>query len=861
METLFQDLRYAARTLQNRPSFTIVAVLTLALGIGVNTTFFTLFNGVALKPLPVRDPASVVRIVRWFESGARGDPQYLFSYPEYMFYREHNRVFSSLVASTLDKAVLAELPVPSASTAGGGSGQSGESEVIQCQLVSGNFFSALGADAVLGRTFLSEEDQTPGSHPVVVLSYPFWQRRFDSDPQVLGKILKLNGAGLTVVGVASPTFIGGGNPPQVPHLWAPLMMQAVLDPGRDLLHRPSDTGSSLPLRNPIQLIARLKPGLSRTQAQIEMLELTRQFARVYPEKDKTIGITVKPATFFGDTDDIRFQGLVALVMAVVAMVLLLACTNLANMLLPLAAGAARQKEIAVRVALGAGRVRLMRQLLTESVLLGLLGGAVGLLLSIWASDLLWVITQQWIEQAFGATRLVVHLDPDIRVFAYTLLVSLLTGIIFGLAPALQTTKPNLTAALKEEGTTLGLSLSRSRFRNLLVTGQVAVSLVLLIAAGLLARDLMRARKADAGFETKKVLIVALDLGRDPVKGPALLSQIIGRLEALPQVKSLGFAERAPMIGHRMTPISIEGSHAPPGSVPAKALCNFVSPTYFQTLGIPIVRGRSFNDLEAKSSTPVVIVSESTARRLWPGEDPIGKRLKTDLDFSGKFSNQVEVIGLAKDVRNTHLSKVDPTYLYFPAPTDSQPGMSLLVRIEGSPGTVVPAIRTSLGEVERNLPVRSLIVSLENGPLQFERLIPQICAILAAVAGSMALLLTLAGIYGVIAYTVSQRTREIGIRMALGAKKSDVLRLVLLQGMRPVLAGMALGLLGACALSGLLRPVVAIPDAPDLLFGVSPLDTVTFLGVSLLLAATAMLACLLPARRGTKVDPMAALRYE
>lgn len=853
METLWQDLRYGMRMLRKNLIFTVGAVTTLALAIGVNTTLFTAYNAVALRPLPVKDPGSVVRIVRWFESGARGDPQHLFSYPEYSFYQDNNRVFSDLVAYTNPHAIFGALPVAGEPSFGPGSAASREFESIQCQLVSGNFFSALGTNAVLGRTFLAEVDQTPGAHPVAVLSHPFWQRRFASDPQILGKILEINDTRFTIVGITPHDFVGAGAPPQVPDIWAPLMMQAQVDPGDEWLRRPNTYK--------VQLVARLKSGATREEAQADITLLARQFAQAHPEKDRTITVTIKQARFFGETDDIRFQAFVAFLMAIVGIVLLIACINLANMLL--ARATVRQKEIGVRLALGANRKRVVRQLLTESVLLALPGGALGLLLSVWACDFLWIIAQKLMLQLLGvSTTYAVRLDPDLRVFSYTLLLSIGTGIFFGLAPALQATKPDLVTALKEEGGAFGHRLSQARLRRFLVVGQVAASLVLLIGAGLLARGLARAQTTDPGYETKKVWIVSVSLGSDKAKAIVLYRSVIDRLQALPQVKSLCLVERAPMLGHRMTPIRVEEGRDSTASITSKVLCNIVSPTYFPTLGIPIVRGRNFTDQENKEAAPVVIVSESTARRFWPGEDAIGKRLKTDREFSGKFGDYIQVVGVAKDVRNTHLSKVDPTYLYFPgALTDSPFSMGLLVRTQEGAMTVLPAIRQALGEVDKNLPASISLLNLDNGPVFIEKLTSQACMILAAILGFMALLLTLVGLYGIINYAVSQRTREIGIRMALGAKRSDVLRLVLQQGMRPVVVGGILGLVGSFGVSRILSAVVAIPDAPDLLFGVSPIDPLTFVGVSVLLAAAALLACYFPAHRATKVDPMVALRYE
>ncbi len=835
LDTFFQDIRYAARSFRKSPGFTLVAVLTLALGIGVNTTLFTGFDAVALKPLPVKHPDNVIRIERWFESGNQGNGQYLFSYPEYIYYRDHAAALSTLTATSWQVPAIAYISSGAAP------------EQLQGELVSDNYFSSLGVTTMLGRTFLAEETRTPGTHPVIVLSYPFWRARCNSDPQVLGQTIRLNDTAFTVIGVTSQEFIGTGNPPQVPDFWTPLMMQAQLLPGQDYLHAPN-----VPL---LKLFGRLQPGISLKKAQSEIMVIARQFASAYPARDKTLAMTLERATFFGETNTLQFRAFVILLMLVVGMVLLIACANLANMLLARAAG--RYREIGVRLALGAGRARLIRQLLTESILLALLGGAAGMLFAIWASRLLWVGLEQAL-QAFLWTNvtLVVSLSPDIRIFGYTLAVSLVTGIIFGLAPALQASKRDVSAALREEGSAFGQRWNRSRLRSFLLAGQIAASMLMLITAGLLVRGLLRSESADSGFETRRVFLLSGDLGSDPAKAAALFRRVVERLETLPQVHSIALVERPPMTGTWTPLLQVEQTRA--ASPPDRTLANRVSPAYFETLGIPILRGRTFSREESETSAPVAIISESTARRVWPGGDPLGKRAKLDLTFHGKWA-EFEVIGVAKDVRTANLSRIDPAYFYLPTGLP-QPN-SILIRTADDSKNTRAAVRASLEALDKNLAPSLAIASLEEALVSKQRLMAKTYAMFAVMLASLALALAGVGIYGVMSYLVSQQVRGIGIRMALGATASDVIASVVREGLRPVLIGALAGLGAAAVVSTLLRAILIFPGATDLLFGVSVFDPLTFLGLSCFLSLVAIIASAIPARRATKIDPIVALRYE
>jgi predicted permease len=843
LERLWQDLRYALRMLRKNPGFTVVAVLTLALGIGVNTTLFTAYNAVALKPLPVSEGASLVRVERWFTSGSQGEGQYAFSYPEYVYYNQHNTVFSALMAASWPVRVLAALP----RIAKGESSAFGEAERATAQLVSTDYFADLGVRPIAGRTFLPEEDGPPGAHPVIVLSYPFWRRAFNSDPQIVGRTLQVNNDAFTVVGVTPPDFGGTGIPPQIPDFWAPLSMQTQLIPGQDWLN--------LPGSYQVQLLGRLRSGTEHRPAQAQIELLTQQFGQNYAAHDKTIAITLQRATLFPNTDDIRFKQLVALFMAVVGMVLLIAGANLANMLL--ARAMIRHKEISVRIALGAGRGRLIRQLLTESLLLSTLGGSAGLLFSMWGSKLLWLAIAPLLEGVFWSDApFVIPLGPDVRVFGYTTLLSLVTGVIFGLWPALQFSKPDLTTALKEE---TGGKLGRSRLRGFLMGGQVAVSMLLLICSGLFVRGLLRAQAADPGFDTRNAFMVFCDLGPDASKAHAIQSQIVDRLENLPETKGVALVKQFPMTGTWTPPVLPERSSESDNGVPSRTLANQVSPSYFDTLGVPILHGRTFTRQEAQTAAQVAIVSESGARRLWPGQNPLGKRFQLDMHFTGKFGAALEVIGVARDVRTANLTRVDPSYVYLP--TDSKDFYNILVRTQKNRKDAFASVRSALESVDKNLLRDFSMVSLEEGPVRVQRLMIQTTATFATLLACLALALAAVGIYGVMSYLVSQRTSEIGLRMALGASVGDVLFSIVGRGLRSVLVGAVLGLLGAVGLSTILHATLVFPGSMDLLYGLNMLDPATFIGLPVFVMLVTAVASAVPARRATTVDPMVALRYE
>ena len=831
LEQCLQDLRHAWRSLLHNPGFTLVAALTLALGIGVNATMFTAYNAVALKPLPVADPGKVARLERWLRSGGLGDIQYAFSYPEYVYCREHNDVFAGLVAASWPIRVAAEIE--------------GSAENWQGELVSSNYFADLGIGARIGRVITPDEGSP--APPAIVLSDPFWRRRFNGDPGIVGRTLVISGTPFTIGGVAPEEFTGTSVGLQVPDFWAPLTAQKQLNPALDWLHDPKLMR--------LQILARLKPAVAWPRAQAEIDALVRQFGTTFPAADPTKAVTLQHTSFLGNTEDPRFQAGVAAAMLIVGLVLMAACANIANMLL--ARGAARQQEIAIRLALGASRRRVVRHLLAESLLLSLMGGALGLLFSAWASRGLWVLLQQTFAGPIASSLVIrLNLNPDIRVFAYTVALSLGAAAFFGLAPALRSSRADLAAPIKGEGSLFGARLSRRRMRAVLVAGQVAVSTLFLISAGLLARGMMRSLGTGPGFETRRVFLLSANFGSTPAKAAAMQRRILERLRTLPEVRDAALGTM-PLLGTWTPPIVVEAPHT---TLRGRTLAGYASADYLDTLGIPLVRGRMFTRPETERGDAVAVISESAARSFWPSQDPLGKTFQLDLNFRGDLT-QFEVVGVAANVRSANLTRIDPARVYLPTKASEFYPNPMLVRARGDTGTAEAAVRRVVADLDHTIAPSIFMATLEDGPLRIQRSMAQLLATLGALLASLAMALAAVGIYGVMAFVVSQRIREIGVRMALGATSREVLGAVVGRGLRPVLVGIGIGVMAAGAFTFAVHTTLVSPESVDLFYGLPFYDPPTFLAASLFLVAVAAAASLFPARRALRVDPVAALRCQ
>ncbi|MGH9832827.1 MAG: ABC transporter permease [Blastocatellia bacterium] len=832
MNTLWQDLRYGFRMLMKRPGLTLIAVLSLALGIGANTSMFSIVDAAFLRQLPVIEPSRLMFVF----NGSRNGPWATVSYPNYVDYRDKNDVFSGLAAYGPITVSLTSDERP---------------DQITGTIVSGNYFAVLGARAALGRTITPEDDKTPNAHPVAVISHRLWQNRFGAAANVIGKEIVLNGNKFTVIGVM-PAGFEGAEILEKRDLYTPMMMQAVVRPPRggfsgemnpDLLGR----------RGPswLQMIGRLKPGVSMEQAQAGISTLASQLEKAYPNENEGRIATLFPVSKIDPRGYKPLLTAAALLMSVVGMVLLIACANVANLLL--ARASARRKEIAVRLAMGASRWRLIRQLLTESVLLALLGGLAGLLIAVWTIDLL-----KRTPPPVGIFSFNLDFSLDARVLWFTFALSLLTGIIFGLAPALQSSRPDLLPSLKDESYSPVQSRRRFTMRNLLVVAQVALSLVLLIGAGLFLRSLWRIQNTHPGFDAEKILTASLNINLlryTTQQGRDFYRQAVERVAALPGVESVSLARVVPISGGgRSANFIIEGQDEQEinrrrdmgdGGLQFVG-ANVVSANYFQTMGVSLLRGRDFAAPDDQIAPRVVVVNETFARQYFAGQDPLGKRLR----FGGSRNPWSEVIGVARDSKYRTLGEEPAPFVYQPLAQNHETGMTLHVRTSGDPLSVAAAVRREVNSIEKNLPLTDLqpMSALIGAALYPARM----GAVLIGVFGLLALLLAAVGLYGVMSYAVSQRTREIGVRMALGARARDVLKLVVKEAMTLVVVGMAIGWGLSAALSRLIA---------SFLFGVGAMDAVTFAAIPVVLASVALLASYLPARRAMKVDPMVALRCD
>ena len=823
MENLLQDIRYSVRMFAKSPLFTTVAVLALALGIGANTTIFSLVYALLLRQLPgVSEPQRLISVYTSDFSSTRYSTS---SYPDYLDYRDRNEVFEGLAVYREDSMVLSTLDSP---------------QRITGAAVSGNYFSVLGAKPYMGRTLDLEDDTLQPANSVVVLSYQTWNDRFGSDPELIGKTISLNSHGCTVVGIAAKEFRGANLAAEV-EVWVPM---AVL---RQL--QPSSAGSfNQRSARWLRIIGRLKDGVTLAQAQSNVDSISAQLAEAYPrsnrgtlqQPDKPRPMTLVPASdvaTIGPTERGTFTLMSKLLMTVVGFVLLIACANVANLLL--ARAESRRKEIAVRLAIGAPRTRLIRQLLTESSLLALMGGAAGLLMSAWMSDLILLF------------NLPPALDPslDKLVLGFTLLVSLLTGLLFGLAPALQASKVDLVAALKDSLENVNRPIRRFHLRDLLVVSQVALSLLLLIGSGLFLRSLQNAYRTDLGFETRNALLATVDLslqGYSDVQERTFEQRILERISSLPAVQSVSAASFMPVSDAGMRDgVIIEGHQAQPGEDTEIDL-NIVALNYFETMGINLMRGRDFSAQDNESAPRVAIINEAMARRYWPDQDPIARKFS----ISGPKGPFIEIAGVVKTGAYRSIGEEPIPYIYLPSAQNQAGGFTIIVKTAGNPLALAAALRAEVYGLDGNLPVFD--VKTMNSHIGMAISQERMIATLLGIFGSLALILAAVGIYGVMSYSVTQRRREIGVRMALGAESGDILRLIVGRGLLLTLSGVGIGLAGALALTRL---------ATGLLFGVSATDPPTFFAISALLTAVALTASFLPARRATKVDPMVALRYE
>ncbi len=814
METIIQDLRYAFRTLIGTPAFTSVAVVSLALGIGANTTIFSVVNALLLKPPAVARPDRLVEV--WAHNVTRGTgigSNMQLSYPDYEYYRDHSRAFSAVTAFTGE-------------TAGVVWSRAGEGEMLHAAMVAGNFFSTLGVQPSLGRGFVPEEDRPGTDAPVIVLSHALWTQRLGADPAILGKTLTLNGRAFTIVGVAPPAFTGlmAGF---AADFWTPLSMHGAISPAVNLTERHQHW---------IVCVGRLQEGVSLAQAAADLAILGQQLAALFPDVNRNLAPSVMAAALIPSPFRGIAGGVSGVLMAVVALVLLIACANVANLLLAKAAG--RRREIAIRFALGANRRRVVQQVLTESLLVAAIAGALGLLLSLWAAPLL-------LSMKPASLPLFLNVAPDLRVLAFTLLASVVTGLAFGLAPALQQSRLNQVDGLKE-GSQQG-GASRSRLRSGLVIAQVTACVVLLVGSSLCLRSLLNARSIDPGFEVAGGVTASMNVqtfGYDEVRGREFYAQLLERVRALPGVRSAGLADHLPLSPMmRMEGVQIDGA----GTQPIGIEMALVSPGYFDAMGTPVVRGREFSSHDGETTPAVIVVNQQMADRYWPGRDAVGQSVT--LVQGEQQRTRAEVIGVVKTGKYQSLGEDPKPYFYRSLLQEYEPGAQLIVRAE-NPARMLGALR----DVVRTMDSRLALVGLETleQHMQLPLFPAQAAGVLLGLFGGLALTLAVVGLYGVIAYSVSQRAREIGVRMALGARNRDVLRLVVSQGLKLTLVGLGIGFAGALLVSRVLASV---------LYGVSPTDPLSFGAVAVLLTLVAILASYIPARWATHVDPMRALRSE
>ena len=824
MKTFLKDVRFGLRVLWKSKGFTAVAVLTLALGIGVNTAIFSGVSAFVLRPLPgVEEPGGLVSLFEAPKDGRGGFND--FSYADYKDYLEQTDVFEGVAAHDLVQAAIGD--------------ERERAGVDWGQMVTGNFFDVMRAKMQLGRGFLPEEGATPNTHPVVVLSNDLWRTRFGGDGAIVGKTVQLNGHPFTVVGVANDEFTGAKWAIGM-KFWVPLMMKQQVTGGSSEWMTNAQRGNHW-----LELMGRLKPGVTKEQASAAMTAVADRLEKEYPAaRNKSVMVKVV------DEREGRWNDLAGVVrlssglaLAVVGLVLLVACANVANMML--ARSVVRRREIGIRLALGAGRWRIVRQLLTESVILSVMGGALGLLLSFWMTD---ALTSFFPVIAYQIT---LDVSPDARALVFTIAISLLTGVIFGLAPAFVARKTDLVPVLKGEATQGGRARGFS-LRNALVVLQVAVSLIVLVCAALFVQSFRNAKNIDPGFATHDAILVSVNpglFGYEKEQGRDFYRRLLERVNGLPGVESSAYIDRMPLGdgSNSWGPIYAAEKGVPPPGEGLDAFAETVSPGYFKTMRLPLVEGRDFDEREREGVTPeAVIINETLARRLWPNESPVGKLMGLGRDLK----DAMMVVGVARDSKVRTLGEEPRNLIYVSVDQTYRGGMAMVVRTPGEGSGVIEGIRQAVKEIDPRMPLYKVMTIEQH--LTWAFWAQNMAASLATAFGLLALVLAAVGIYGVVSYTVARRTREIGIRVALGAQARDILRIVLSQGMLLTLVGLGAGLVAAFWLAQRLT---------SLLYGLNPGNPATYILVALLLACVALLACLVPARRATKVDPMEALRYE
>jgi putative ABC transport system permease protein len=812
--TLMQDMRYGIRILAKNPGFTIIAVLTLALGIGANTAIFSVVNAELLRPLPFRDSGRLVSVATGNSHMHTSNGS--VSYPDFMDWRAQNQVFEKMAAYTEATFTLTGQEKP---------------KHLEGASVSAETFDLLGVSPELGRTFQLQEDQL--QHHVVIISDQLWKQQFGGDLTIIGRTVTLDHSGFTVVGVMPPNF-------RFPLQKDPQAIWTTLSPTQETT---DNLPGMLQTRGAhfLTCIARLRPGVTLAQAQAAMDVIASSLSKQYPDSNKYMGVHLSSVQE-RLTHAIR-PALLVMTIAV-GLVLLIACVNVANLLL--ARATTRGREIAIRTAMGAGRIRVVRQLLTESLLLAITAGVLGTALAIWCSDILVRLSPENLPR-------VAEIRMDGWALAFTASLSLLTGILFGLAPALQSTHSNIVEALKEGSLSTTAGRSRHGLRSSLVIVEMALALILLVSAGLLIRSLLRLQGVNPGFDPHNVMTASLDIPDakySDAKKEEFIRELIPQLQVLPGVQSAAAVFPLPMSGDEIrTSFQIEGRPVAKAEEPHTSI-RVVTPNYFSTMRIPVLQGRDFTDRDREKSTPVIIINDSFARQFFPGENPIGKHVQAGISTGSSQKQMREIVGVVGNVKFQDLTSEWTQESYIPYAQLPFGSVTIVARSAKDPEGLAKPIASAVQSLDKDLPAYApkTVEQYLNGTIA----VPRFNTFLLAIFAGLAMILTAVGLYGVISYAVAQRTHEIGIRMALGAQPGDMLRLVISQGMRLALFGVGLGLVAALALTRFLS---------SLLFGVSSTDPVSFASVVALLFAVVFLACYIPARRAMRVDPMVALRYE